>query len=84
MIKASLKIVLDEEFKDLCGAILKALIPDDKTPPKGFTINSYCRENTLVYEISSSNMQLLTLSSIIDEVSRLCEMIGKTIRYLKT
>ena len=84
MIKASLKIVLDEEFKDLCGAILKALIPDDKTPPRGFTINSYCKENTLVYEISSSSLQLLTLSSIIDEVSRLCEMIEKAARYLKT
>lgn len=83
MIKAILKIRFDEETGYLCKVVHKALMPDDKTPPREFTIKSYCRENILIYEIQSKSLQLLTLASIIDEISRLCEAVEKTVKYLK-
>jgi len=84
MIRALLEITFNTSSKDLCEAILWALLPDDKTPPRGFTINTYCKEDILIYEAQSKDLQLLTLASIIDEISRLCEMVEKTVRCLKT
>ncbi len=66
-------------------AIRKAVKPDDERPPKGFEIRSQVTGDSLVYEVRfkyGNPSTLLTLLSVLDEVSRIAEMIHDMITRL--
>ena len=77
--EAKLKLVLDRR---LANCVKSALRPNDTKAPKDFTI-SYSLNNEFTYEVRGSirdGKDLLTLLSIIDEVTRLVEMISRAVR----
>ncbi len=66
-------------------AIHKAIKPDDECPPKGFEIRSQATEDSLIYEVRfkyGNPSTLLTLLSVLDEVSRIAEMAHDMIARL--
>lgn len=66
-------------------AIHKSIKPDDECPPKGFEIRSQVAGGSLVYEVwfkYGNPSTLLTLLSVLDEVSRIAEMIHDMIARL--
>ncbi len=66
-------------------AVHKALKPDDECPPKGFKIRSQVTGDSLVYEVwfkYGNPSTPLTLLSVLDEVSRIAEMIHGMIARL--
>lgn len=66
-------------------AIHKAMKPDDECPPKGFEIRSQVTGDSLMYEVRfkyGNPSMLLTLLSVLDEVSRIAEMIHDMIACL--
>lgn len=66
-------------------AIHKALKPDDECPPKDFKIRSQATGDSLVYEVwfrYGNPSTPLTLLSVLDEVSRIAEMIHDMIACL--
>ena len=78
-VRASLAVRVFNEA--LCRAMSVALLPDDKNPPKGFRLESSCIKSTFVYNITGeSDNPLLTLLSVIDEVSRLLEVIERSVK----
>ncbi len=76
--------VLIKTDTDLAIAIRNSLVPDDKNPPPGFKLRSCVREGVFSYfiEFSHSKHFLLTLLSIIDEVSRFAELIENTVKAI--
>lgn len=66
-------------------AVHKAIKPDDECPPKGFEIRSQVTGDSLMYEVRfkyGNPSTLLTLLSVLDEVSRIAEMIHDMIARL--
>jgi len=66
-------------------AIYKALKPDDERPPKGFEIRSQVVGDLLLYEVRfkyDNPSTLLTLLSVLDEVSRIAEMVHDMVARL--
>lgn len=66
-------------------AVHEAMKPDDECPPKGFEIGSQVAGDSLVYEVRfkyGNPSTLLTLLSVLDEVSRIAEMIHEVIARL--
>ena len=77
--------------KDLVQAVAKALHPDNEKPPPNFRISCVIDSNdcTLTYLIErigrgELTKDLLTLLSIIDEISRLSEAVEMLIKNLDT
>ena len=66
----------------------ESLSPDD-IPPRNFIIKHKLNHETFCYEVEcevNSSKDLLTLLSILDEVSRLTELLKKcllVVRYLR-
>jgi len=67
-------------------AIHKAVKPDDESPPKGFKVRSRVVKDALIYEAAfkySNPSTLLTLLSVLDEISRIAEMVHSIITRLE-
>ncbi len=78
--RACLRIRFEEE--KLAKAVRDALRPDDSSPPKGFTIESVASGGELTYFVKAETRPpegVLTMLSILDEVSRLSELIERVV-----
>ncbi len=79
-----MRALLKIRFKDsgIAEAVHGALRPDDSNPPKDFTIDSVAEGVELTYLVRSGRRPsegLLTMLSVLDEISRLSELIEKVI-----
>ncbi len=86
MIKATLSLRLCDE--QLAESIARALQPDNERPPPYFEIVRLCdRRCELVYLIEGGSgntpRDLLTLLSVVDEISRLSEALKLLVEEIR-
>jgi hypothetical protein len=80
MVKLQAEVALEFESYDDAKRVLITVAPDNTPLPSGLAINSYVKDNTVIFEVSCER-SLESMMSTIEDIMSAVDLSLRTTRY---